>query len=224
MRLENAGFVNIEIREVDTFKELGMPPFPPANDKMMYIRAWKRSRPFTSLERADEAMDWTYHHLSPDEPSTSANPLEIIQAGHAWCYGYMIVLGSILEREGMPVKWVTMHAKDHPRGRGDRKVDTHNVILIGTGNDEVILDPMANTLIPHPLQEVLKNPSFAMEKKSSDNRYAERGYHMYDTEFWYQRVFKVDTTPINHDSTYRGKMLRAFRAIKRFATNKRPGQ
>ena len=41
MRLEVAGFKNIEICEIDTFLEFKMPPYPPSQDKMMYIKACK---------------------------------------------------------------------------------------------------------------------------------------------------------------------------------------
>jgi SAM-dependent methyltransferase len=42
LRLAHLGFVNLEIWEVDSFKQLGMPPYPPSDHKMMYLRAWKR--------------------------------------------------------------------------------------------------------------------------------------------------------------------------------------
>jgi SAM-dependent methyltransferase len=42
-RLEHAGFVGVEIEEVDTFRALGMPPFPPSRDRMIYVRARRRS-------------------------------------------------------------------------------------------------------------------------------------------------------------------------------------
>ncbi len=42
LRLEHLGFVDLEIWEVDSFRKLGMPPYPPSDNKMMYLRAWKR--------------------------------------------------------------------------------------------------------------------------------------------------------------------------------------
>jgi ubiquinone/menaquinone biosynthesis C-methylase UbiE len=42
MRLEAAGFTDLSVEEVDAFRRLGMPPYPPSDDRMMYVRA---SRP-----------------------------------------------------------------------------------------------------------------------------------------------------------------------------------
>jgi SAM-dependent methyltransferase len=43
LRLEHLGFVDLEIWEVDSFRKLGMPPYPPSDNKMMFLRAWKRN-------------------------------------------------------------------------------------------------------------------------------------------------------------------------------------
>lgn len=190
MRLENAGFVNISIQEIDTLREFGMAPYPPSDDKMMYIRAWKRSQPATELERALEAMGWVYRRLSPEKSSTGNDPIRILSEGVAYCWGYVVVLGKLLQREGYRVQWATMLAKDHPRGKGEERVDSHEVLLVEADGKEVILDPMADTCIPYPLQEVLRVPDLAREKKDPDTRYRERGYHLYDTRAWYGRVFK----------------------------------
>jgi SAM-dependent methyltransferase len=39
MRLEEAGFADVEVDEVDAFRRLGMAPFPPAGDRLMHVRA-----------------------------------------------------------------------------------------------------------------------------------------------------------------------------------------
>lgn len=190
MRLHNAGFVNVVIDEVDTYRKLGMPPYPPSDNNMMYITAWKRPTPANMMNRAVEAMDWVYKKLNPEQPQASTNPVKILAGGYAWCLGYTIVLGNLLQNEGFNIKWVTMLAKDHPRGRGAEKIDSHEVLLLKMENNEVILDPMTNTCISVSLSEVLKNPSFAMDKENPDSRYRARNYCWYDTNFWYSRVFK----------------------------------
>jgi SAM-dependent methyltransferase len=43
-RLRAAGFSLVEIDEIDTYRGLGMPPFPPSNDRMMFVRAYKGVR------------------------------------------------------------------------------------------------------------------------------------------------------------------------------------
>ncbi|MBI4473810.1 MAG: methyltransferase domain-containing protein [Acidobacteria bacterium] len=190
MRLEAAGFVNIEIEEVDTFRELGMPPYPPSNDQMMYIRAWKRRRPASMLDRALEAMAWVYDNLSPDKPAESHDPIGILAGGYAFCIGYTIVLGKMLEREGIDVRWVTMMAKDHPRGRGTEQIDSHEVLEVTIDGSMHILDPMANAHFPHSLVDLLEKPGLATGKIDPDARYRERCYNLYATDFWYRRVFK----------------------------------
>lgn len=190
MRLEAAGFVNIVIEEIDTFRQFGMAPYPPSNDRMLYVTAWKRPHAFTQRERAMEAMDFVYRALSPEKSSESNDAIEILAGGAAYCWGSALVLGQLLEREGFDVRWVTMLADNHPRGRGEAQTDSHEVLQVMLDSSPAILDPMANTLISGSLEDVLKNPAIAAPKVNPDMRYAERGYHLYDTEFWYSRVVK----------------------------------
>lgn len=190
MRLIHAGFTNIEIEEIHTRKKFKMPPYAPSDDQMMYLKAWKRSQPIGPLERAVEAMNWVYHKILPEKSIESTDPSEIISFGYALCLGYAVVLGELLRKEGFPVRWLTMLAKNHPRGRGEEKVDSHEVLLVEINGEEVILDPMANTVIPHSMNRVYKYPELAQAKQNEDVRYRQRGYFMYDTSFWYSRVFK----------------------------------
>ncbi|MBI5420536.1 MAG: methyltransferase domain-containing protein, partial [Deltaproteobacteria bacterium] len=184
LRLGAAGFVGIRVEEVDTYRVLGLPPYPPSNDRMMYIEAWKRDAEASKEERALEVMDWVYRKLSPDKPQESNDAVEILARGHAYCMGYAIVLGELLRREGYSIKWVTMFAEDHPRGSDPGMTDTHEVLSVDLGGREVTLDPMANTCIPHPVSEIVRNPGLAGKKERPDGRYLGRGYHLYDTKFW----------------------------------------
>jgi ubiquinone/menaquinone biosynthesis C-methylase UbiE len=190
MRFEHAGFSQIEIEEVDVFRKLGMAPFPPSDDRMIYARAWKRKNETLMEDRVLEIMEWVYQNLSPEKSQESNNPVEILSRGYAFCWGYAVVLGKILEQEGFDVKWVTMLAKGHQKGRGKKKVDSHEVVLLQIDGKEKILDPMTNTVIPYPLADVLSHPELAVEKKEQDSRYKERGYYLYDTSYWYSRVFR----------------------------------
>jgi ubiquinone/menaquinone biosynthesis C-methylase UbiE len=190
MRLDHASFVNIEIKEIDTFRTFGLPPYPPSRDQMIFVKAWKRKKEASREERAIEMMDWVYRNLSPDKSQESNDPVEILSGGYAFCWGYAVVLGKLLEREGFEVNWVTMLARGHPKGRGKDKVDSHEVVTVQIDGTEKILDPMANTVIPYPLADVLSQPELAEEKKEQDSRYKERGYCLYDTSYWYSRVFR----------------------------------
>ena len=190
MRLEDAGFKNISIDEIDTFRSLGMPPYPPSNDRMMFIKAWKRRNEASGMTRPLEIMDWVYRRLSPEKSQESDDPVGIVTGGYAFCWGYAVVLGKAMEREGYPVKWVSMQAVDHPRGRGRDKIDTHEVLAVEIDGKDIVLDPMAGVFFPHALSDLLQNPTLAGEKENPDERYATRGYHLYASSFWYSRVFK----------------------------------
>ncbi len=190
MRFEKVGFVNIQIQGSDKPPTLAATPHTPSDARMSYVRAWKRHQEVGELERALEAMDWVYRNVSPERSSHSSDPIQILSEGYAFCWGYVVVLGKLLEREGFSGKWVTMLAKDVPGGRGKEKVDSHEVLIMEIDGKEIILDPMAHTFIPYSLSEVLRHPDLAKDKDNPDARYITRRYSMYDTEFWYSRVFK----------------------------------
>lgn len=187
-RLERAGFSNFILQQVDTYRELGMPPYLPSLDQMLYVRAWKLDGGDDPLKRALRAMDWVYHHVSPCQPNLSLDPAKIISDGYAYCIGYAIALGGLLKREGYSVTWVTMLADGHPRGSGPRRTDSHQVIEVNIKGQRYILDPMANTCIPHSLDQLLLKPQLADDYANRDDRCKERGYDLYNTSFWYERV------------------------------------
>lgn len=190
LRLAAAGFVNLEMDERDGYRELGLPPDPSADDRVMLVRAWKRAAPTTRLERALEAMAWVYRRLDPRQAQASNDPRTILHGGFAWCAGYNVVLARLLQREGYSVTWVTMEAEGHPRGRGPAATDSHEVLELSIEGSRYVLDPTANTCHPHPLAELLARPELAGPKASQDERYRERGYELYDTAFWYSRVVR----------------------------------
>ncbi len=189
-RLTAAGFRDILLEEIDTFRRLGMPPYPPSDDRMIYLRAWKRGAAASGFDRAREALAWVYRRLEPDRSSEGSDPVAVLAGGHAWCWGYAVALGGILRREGYEVRWLSMLARDHPRGRGPQRIDSHEVVLAVCDGREVILDPMSNTCIPHPFAEVLRHPELAAPRPDPDERYRARDYALYSTDFWYRRVFK----------------------------------
>ncbi len=190
MRLADSGFVDVRIEEIDTYRVLGLPPYPPSDDRMMYLTAWKRGRAAGREARAREVMDWVYRNLSPEKSHDGADAERILAAGYAFCMGYAIVLGEILRREGFPVRWITMVAKDHPRGKGPERIETHEALAVKIDGREATMDPMANTFIPHAVSEIFRRPELAVGKDAPDDRYVARGYHLYDTAFWYKRVVR----------------------------------
>lgn len=196
MRLEAVGFPAVAIEEIDTFKELGAAPFPPSADRMMYVRCWKTA--WSEAERAESLTRWAYESLSPERMHRSSEPVEILSGGDAWCWGYVLVLGEALQREGYDVRWVTMVAEGHPRGRGRSRTDTHEVIEVAFVDGSLrVLDPMTGVVFDASAEDLIRHPERANTDRPRDPRYRERDYDLYATSRWYELVtkFSVNETP-----------------------------
>jgi ubiquinone/menaquinone biosynthesis C-methylase UbiE len=192
LRLEETGFVDVTIEETDVFRRLGMPPYPPSRDRMMYVRAWKRRAPCGPRDRAAELMHAVHRALDPEQSQESDDPVEILAGGHAWCMGYCLVLGEALRREGFPVRWVTMLAEDHPRGVGSERRDTHELVEVRVPTGEwVALDPTAGVAFETSVDELVRDPTQADLPRHRDARYQQRHYDLYATSEWYRRVKQV---------------------------------
>lgn len=190
-RLAAAGFADLELQSLDVFRDLAAPPFPPSHDQMLYIRAWKRHGT-TALDRVRELTRWAYAALDPETPQQSNDPLEILAGGHAWCWGYVVVLGKALADEGYDVRWVTMIAEDHPVGRGKQRTDSHEVLEVRLDEGRrVVCDPMVGVVFDASLQQLLADPSLADAPHARDDRYRARNYALYSTSQWYRLVRRV---------------------------------
>jgi SAM-dependent methyltransferase len=188
-RLIDAGFASVEIDRRDVFRELGECPFPPSGDQMLYVRAWKRDADHDSVDRVRQLTEWVYQALDPCEAQASNDPVEILAGGHAWCWGYVVVLGDALEREGIETRWVTMVAEDQPFGRGPRRRDSHEVLEVTVGDGRrVVCDPMVGIVFDASIHELLANPERADTPRAEDARYIERQYALYSTSVWYRCV------------------------------------
>jgi SAM-dependent methyltransferase len=178
MRLAHAGFVDVAIE-----------PHAAGSDPVWLIHGWKRARPADPLDRACEMMDWIYRMIEPAPiPEQEFTPDEILRLGRGLCLAYAVVLLSMLHSEGYSAEWLTMVAEDHPRGRGPERRDSHEVVVLHTQRGDVLLDPMANLVIPHSLEAVLQDPRLAVPSSDPDERYRSRGYELYTTQEWYGRV------------------------------------
>jgi hypothetical protein len=219
LRLAAAGFVDTELRERDGYRELGLPPFPPADDRFCLLRARKRAAPASQLERARQIMAWVYGRLSPERSQTSNDVIEILRDGFAWCGGYNNVVARLLQREGVRVTWVTMEAEGHPRGRGPHHVDTHEVLEAILDGRACVLDAMTNRCQLHSLLELLAKPQLATPRDATDARYRDRGYQLYDTSFWYERVMRycLRDEPERDPCTWRSVAGRAAPACQGLA-------
>jgi SAM-dependent methyltransferase len=189
-RLERAGYVDIFVDEVDTMRRFGQSPYPPSRDKMLYFRAWKPAGTDGKLARARRAMAWLYQRLTPGTGNADLDPARIIADGHALCVGYAIALLAILQRENYDARLATMEAVGHPRGRGPQLTDSHQVVETIIDGKSYVFDPMANAVFPHPLDALLRHPALALADGEHDTRYEERGYALYASPFWYERVVR----------------------------------
>jgi ubiquinone/menaquinone biosynthesis C-methylase UbiE len=191
MRLENAGFFNIEIKEVDTYLELGMPPYSPSDDKMIYISARKYKQQVSPLQRATMAMNWLYDNLDPNDSILESDPIKIITNKYSHHSGYPKTLGHLLKREGFDIRWVTMIAQGHPNGLGLRKESSHVVVEVSLVNGKkIILDPLTNLSFTNTIEELINNPDLSNIIRLKDVRYVEKNYDLYSTSQWYSKVIK----------------------------------
>lgn len=190
-RLGAAGFSNIDTWEVDLLRTTGR-AHPPAADRVTLVRAWKRVQPLSERPRIDALARWCYDALDPREPSNSENALEILAGGHAWCSGSAIVLGSALRREGWDVRWITMVAENHPRGRGSQQTESHEVLGVRLADGTCcVVDPSSAIRFDTSIENLLAEPHLADTPREEDARYRERRYDLYSTSFWYRRVIRV---------------------------------
>ena len=190
-RLAAAGFAEVRIRELDVLRRLGAAPYPPACDRMMYVRAWKRVEPVTPVQRAAELARFVYARLDPETPTHSVDLGTILAHGHAWCTGYAVAAGLLLREEGFDVRWVTM-LTDAPPPTGAAPVDAHEVLEVRFPDRSVhVLDAMANVWYPHGIRALLRRPELATVAQPHDQRFRNRGYAHYCSPKWYAGVRRV---------------------------------
>ncbi|RJQ28490.1 MAG: methyltransferase domain-containing protein [Peptococcaceae bacterium] len=195
LRLQNAGFNNIEIEEVDTYKKFFMPPYPPSKDVMLCIKAWKRKDETGPLGRVKEIMSWVYDNLSPERPHLSGDPEQVLLGGYAWCDGYSRVMQHICRREGFKTRRAGFFMKPHPRGRGKEKIDSHTLLEVWLEGKWQLFDPTANVYFGGlSLKELINNPTLADDLFAGhkpDPRWLERRYDLYCTGFAFKIAYKV---------------------------------
>lgn len=189
MRLAAAGLVDVNVHEVDACRILGLPYRPESRGRLLLARAWRSHQEPT--DRLRILVDSLYRRISPDQPSSSDEPREILAGGFAWCAGYAAVLAEALRREGFRARRVTLIAHSHPRGRGPLQRETHEVLEVWDGTRARVIDPMAGVLFAHSLRELLTDPWLAQPDRPPDGRWHDRQYDRYATEFFYRRVVRL---------------------------------
>jgi hypothetical protein len=172
-RLRHAGFCDVSIEDADTYR-LGAAPYPPASDRVLYVRAWRRRASLAPVDRIDALRRWAHER---HEPSRARTP----------------VLGEALVREGLEPRLVTMVAHGHPHGSGPCLRRTHEVIELTLPDHSVhVLDATAGVRFPHTLQALIDAATLADGvERERHPEYMACGYDLYSTSFWYRRVVAV---------------------------------
>ncbi|HSZ15144.1 MAG TPA: methyltransferase domain-containing protein [Solirubrobacteraceae bacterium] len=161
-RLLHAGFSDVSVDHADTYR-LGIAPYPPGSDRMLYVRAWRRRAPLAPAERVDELLRWAHQRPSP-----------------------LTALGEALVREGHEPRWATMLAHEHPHGSGARQHITHQVLELTLADRSLhVLDPFADVRLPFALAQLIDDATLADGVSPADAR------ALYATAFWYRRVVAV---------------------------------
>ncbi len=193
-RLREAGFTRVRVEEVDTAAEFGMPSYPASRNAMLCFTAWKNGgQEYTDRDRAADLMEFVYRSLDPGRPQESLDAEAILRGGHAWNLGYCAVLGEMARREGIGVRFVTLEARDHPRGRGRQRVDAHEVVELLIGGRWLTFDPMAGRILEGSVEEILADPGLANRaaaSKPADERFRSRRFDLYCSAFFYERVVR----------------------------------
>jgi SAM-dependent methyltransferase len=195
-RLQRVGLVDVSIQEIDTYR-LGAAPYPPASDRMLYVRAWRREEPLEPTERVDQLRRWTHAHLESRRASDGCGPADVaLRHGRSPSDEDMTrMLGEALVREGFEPRWVTMVAHEHPHGDGPSMRLSHEVIELTLDDHSVhVLDPMANRRLSCSLQALIDDATLADDvdrDRDRDEPYVVPHRDLYSTSFWYRRVVTV---------------------------------
>lgn len=182
---------DVKIRKIDSLKDLSS-SFKYA---LLVMTGRKEKITSSSTERAKQIMHWTYAALSPEQKHESGNPEQILKEKHAWCEGYVLVMDYICKKEGIKTRKTTLFAKNHVRGRGSKKIETHEILEIKTKNGWVLFDPMTNVCFNTSLEKIIANPHSSdkiCKSIQKDERWIKRKYNLYCTSYFYKRVFRVE--------------------------------
>lgn len=202
IRLEEIGFVNIHIEDLNT-RKLGMSQYEPSYNSMLIITAWKYTGGgYTKLERVTNLMQWCYNTFNPEK--NHIGHYEFIRKiidGYAWCEKYASVMQYVCDHEGFKTRRWTLYRRDHPRGRGPNKIDTHEVLEVFIDGNWVLCDPTTNLMFGESLESILKNPKMAdivIAATPRDERWIQRRYDLYASSWFYKDVWKAE----KHTSVY----------------------
>lgn len=147
------------------------------------------------MGKVSEIMNFCYKSLLPERSHTGKDPEKILRGGHAWCAGYAIVMKHLCEKRGYPARIITMVSKNHPKGRGKNREESHVVTEVRVNGKWAVFDPTTNKRLGHSINTLLRNPELvdrAVRGQKKDRRWRERGYSGYCSGRFYRNVTKIN--------------------------------
>ena len=101
----------------------------------------------------------------------------------------------ILESENFRTRRLGFRMKPHPRGHGPELIDTHSVLEVQIDGRWQLFDPTCNVTFPRlALANLAQSPELARSTLATympDDRFQERQYALYCTDWAFSRVFEV---------------------------------
>jgi len=192
-RLKEACFSHIQIEDIDITKKFKMASYKASKNSMLFIIAWKWKGSYDVKERCKDIMNFVYNSLNPEKSQKSNNPIEILKGKYAWCAGYVAVMKYLCEKEDFKIKHYTLYAKNHPKGRGSQKIDTHEVVEAQIDGKWIIFDPTVNRCLEYDLETLLKEPKLVdkiLLHYEEDKRWANYNYDLYCSGWFYKHMIK----------------------------------
>jgi SAM-dependent methyltransferase len=184
-RMEEIGYDNIIIEEIDAVKTWGERPYLPSNNTSTYVTAWKN---FDEIQRIQEIAQFCYTTISPEKDNSAINGERILKEGYAWCGGYSRAAKYMCEKEYYKTRITTFFLEGLPFGRGSKGTDTHTVLEVWLPNKQrwITCDAMAGVVFPCSVEELIANPELADQSLAKinfkpDARWQQRNYEWYST-------------------------------------------
>ncbi len=190
---EISKFISFIRNEFHTIKFTTISELALYSQDIFNSKEWGHER--DELDHLKDIMQQCYTKLDPSRNHLSTDPKIILERGYAWCRGYVHVMQYFCEQEGFKSREYIVYAKNHPHGRGRRKIDTHEVIEVLTRQyGWVLCDPTTNRLFDCNLARLLRQPELVDQINSHispDERWTKYSYEFYCSSWFYKNITKV---------------------------------
>lgn len=213
-RMEEIGYDNIVIEEMNPVEAWGERPYLPSNNTSTYVTAWKG---YDEIKRIREIAQFCYRTISPDKDNTKIDGEQILRDGYAWCGGYSRAAKYLCEVEYFQTRIVTFFLEGLPFGRGDKGTDTHTVLEVWLPQMKrwVTCDAMAGVVFHNSVEELIAKPeladqSLASSQFSPDERWKKRNYEWYSSSKAYSHA-----TGFKFPKEWVKKVIRRWQKLKK---------